>query len=218
MHEWLKLFVLMHRKHISNKASEYLESKGLTVEIWADGIQDGQKGDVLILFALNLLMEMHTIVHLKDGQTRMMLANPGLNHSDDIKHCEIHLAYVGRGLFIELIEHENPLEIVENTEETTSIIISELTSTEEKAIDEVIKLGLGVGIARESTDWKPRPGASARSACDLMWVEKELIGVHKNDNQSTQPKIIAMEEASMALTLTKTDSTQKTVLKVCIKT
>lgn len=38
MHEWLKLFVLMHRKHIVRKASDYLESKGLTVEIWADGI------------------------------------------------------------------------------------------------------------------------------------------------------------------------------------
>ena len=216
MHEWLKLFVLMHRKYTANKASEYLASKDLTVELWADKIWDGRKGDMLILFTLNLLMEMHTIVHLKDGQTWTTLANPNPNHSDDIKCCEIHLVYVGRGLFIELIEHENPLEIVENTEETTSIIISELTSTEERAIDEVVKLGLGVGIMRESKGLKPIPSASAGSACDLEQVEKELIDVHKNDNQLTPPKTIAMEEAPMALTPTITDSTQKTVLKICL--
>ena len=66
MHEWLKLFVLMHRKHIAKKASSYLDSKGLTIELWADGILDGRKGDVLVLYTLNLLLETCTVVHLKD--------------------------------------------------------------------------------------------------------------------------------------------------------
>ena len=38
MCEWLKLFVLMHRKHIAKNASSYLDSKGLTIELWGDGI------------------------------------------------------------------------------------------------------------------------------------------------------------------------------------
>ena len=92
-------------------------------------------------------METHTIDHLKDRQTWMTLAQSSSTHSDNLKHCNVHLACVGRGLYIKLIECEIPLEIVENTKEVTSIIIGELTSTEEKAIDEVVKLGLGVGIS-----------------------------------------------------------------------
>ena len=69
MRDWLKLFVVMHQKHIGRKASEYLKSKGLTVELWANGIRDGRKGDVLVLYCLNLLLETHTLVHLKGGKT-----------------------------------------------------------------------------------------------------------------------------------------------------
>ena len=55
--EWLKLFVLMHRVHFARKADKYLKSKGPSVELWSDSIMDGQKGDMLVLFHLNLLME-----------------------------------------------------------------------------------------------------------------------------------------------------------------
>ena len=111
MQEWLKLFVLMHRKHIARKAVGYLESKGISIEVWADGIWDGRKGDVLVLYTLNLLLETHTIVHLKDGLTWSTLAQKGADHSEDLKCCEIHLTYVGRGLYIELIKQEVPLKL-----------------------------------------------------------------------------------------------------------
>ena len=64
MHECLKLFVLMDRKHFANKASEYLESKGLSIDVWAEGIHDCRKGDVLVLFGLKLLLVTHTVVHV----------------------------------------------------------------------------------------------------------------------------------------------------------
>ena len=41
MYEWLKLLVLMHRKHFTIKASDYLDSKGLNIKLWAEGIRDG---------------------------------------------------------------------------------------------------------------------------------------------------------------------------------
>ena len=61
--------MLMHRKHFTKKSEKYLESKGLSIKIWADSIMDGRKGDVMVLFGLNLLLEVHTIVHLKGGKT-----------------------------------------------------------------------------------------------------------------------------------------------------
>ena len=97
MCEWLKLFVLMHRKHIARKGSVYLESKGLTIELWADGIFDSRKGDVLVLYTLNLLLEIHTIVHLIDGRMWCTLAQTGPDHTE------------GQGLYIELIERKIPL-------------------------------------------------------------------------------------------------------------
>ena len=107
---------------------------------------------MLVLYTLNLLLESHTIVHLKDGLTWSTLAQKGADHSEDLKCCEIHLAYVGRGLYIELIKQEVPLKIVESTTTTTSVIIGELTSTEEKANEDVVKLSLGVGIRRDTSE------------------------------------------------------------------
>ena len=52
-----------------SKASSYLESKGLNIETWIEGVKEGKKGDVLALYGLNVLLEIHTICHLKNGQT-----------------------------------------------------------------------------------------------------------------------------------------------------
>ena len=44
LHEWLRMFMLMHRKHFTTKHEKYLKLKGLTIEIWADSIINSQKG------------------------------------------------------------------------------------------------------------------------------------------------------------------------------
>ena len=98
--------------------------------MWSESITDSRKGDVLVLFGLNLLMEMHCIVHLANGQIWTMLAMLSGAHSTDLQKCDLHLAYIGRGLFIELTEHVVPLMIVE-TESTTSLGIGELTASDE---------------------------------------------------------------------------------------
>ena len=85
-------------------------------------------------------------MHLKNGLTWMTLATPGPTHQDDLKRCDVHLAYMGCGLCVELIEREVLLEIVESLDKTTSIVIGELTASEEKAINHKVKTGLGVGI------------------------------------------------------------------------
>ena len=114
------------------------------------------------------------------------VSSRGLSHSDDLDRCELHLAYAGRGLFIELIECTTPLKIAESTDKTTSIIIAELTTTKEKTIDEVVKLGLGVGISHERPQIKTgtmvlksrtqcKPSASMGSAQDLPLYSENLM-------------------------------------------
>ena len=62
------------------------------------------------------------------------LADLSQDHYADIQKCELDLCYVGRGLFVELMEHKTPLEIVKDTEAVQSLIIGELSTTEEQTI------------------------------------------------------------------------------------
>ena len=50
---WLYHFIMMHKVQFMSKASSYLESKGLNIETWIEGIKEGKKGDVLALYGLN---------------------------------------------------------------------------------------------------------------------------------------------------------------------
>ena len=151
LQHWLKGFMLMHRKHFQKKAKIYLASKGLMIESWSDSVTDGWKADVLALFGLNLLLEMHTIVHLGQGKTWTTLAKQGKTHQEDIAHCDMHLAHVGRGLYVELAPRSILLQIVDDTTTSQSVNIGEiktLRDEEAKAFDQVQRLGLGIGIAK----------------------------------------------------------------------
>ena len=139
---------------------------------------DGWKGDLLVLFGLNLLMETHCIVHLSNGQIWTTLATTGQTHSEDLKKCDIHLIYVEWGLFVELTEWDVLLVIAEVTDKHSPIIIGELSAVKEKSIDAVMKTGLGIGLAHPKLKPKPMPeptpSASAGSKQELTHVEREL--------------------------------------------
>ena len=210
--EWLKLFVIMHKAQLAKKAKQYLKSKGLSVDTWSESITDGSKGDVLVLFALNLLMEMHCLVHLANGQIWTTLATLSGVHSIDLQKCDIHLAYIGRGIFIELTERAVPLVIAETTESTTSLVIGELSATEEHTIEDVMKTGLGVGLSHpipeEPHTTKQVPSASAAKKEDLPCVERELKETPfkdtlKNVNVSHTLHVIPDSTDKLALLLNK---------------
>ena len=149
-----------------------MSSKGLLIESWSKSVTDGHKADVLALFGPNLLLEMHTIVYLGNCKTWTTLAKQGKTHYKEIVHCDMHLAYVGRGLYVEIVPRNTPLQVVDDTATSQSLVISKiktLTHDEVKAFDQVQRLGLGFG-----TESKSILSASAGSAADLPRVEKEL--------------------------------------------
>ena len=77
----------MHKAQLAKKAKQYLKSKGLSIDTWSESITDSRKGDVLVLFGLNLLMEMHCLVHLANGQIWTTLATLSGVHSTDLQKC-----------------------------------------------------------------------------------------------------------------------------------
>ena len=112
-------------------------------------ITDGMKGDILVLYTLCMLFDKHVIVHLRHGMVWSTLADLSQDHYADIQKCELHLCYVGRGLFVELMERKTPLEIVKDTEAVQSLIIGELSTTEEQTIRLIETAGLGIAISKE---------------------------------------------------------------------
>ena len=81
----------MHKTGLAQKAKVYFNQKGLDVNTWSESIVDGRKGGVVMLFALNLMMEMHCLVHLANGQVWTMLAKSSGDHTKDLLKCSIHL-------------------------------------------------------------------------------------------------------------------------------
>ena len=161
--------------------------------MWSESITDSCKEDVLVLFGLNLLTETHCVEHLANGQIWTTLAMLSGVHSTDLQKCDLHLAYIGRGLFIELTEHAVPLMIAEATESTTSLVIGELSASEECTIDDVMETGLGIGLAhatsKESHTTKHTPSASAAKKEDLPQVESELKETSFKDSTPYTPPV-----------------------------
>ena len=116
-------------------------------------------------------------------------------HSTDLQKCDLHLAYIGRGLFIELTECAVPLMITETTESTTSLVIGELSATEERTIEDVMKTGLGVGLTHATSQGpcttKQIPSASAAKKEDLPWVESELKETTFKDPTPHTPPVVS---------------------------
>ena len=92
------------------------------------------KGDILVLYTLCMLFDKHAIVHLRHGQVWSTLEDLSIDHYTDLQKCDLHLCYVGRGLFVELMEQKTPLVILKNTDAVQSLIIGELSITEEHTI------------------------------------------------------------------------------------
>ena len=149
MSNWLDLFVKMHEKSFEQRGKEYFRSKGLTFSCWAESILDNRKADVMGLYSLCMLTEVRTWIYLHDGQIWTTLADDKLTHDMAMERCEIHLAYLGRGLYVSLHAHKLKMRTV--TEQSLAmdvkpLVIGELTSNESSTLDKLIKFGLGVGI------------------------------------------------------------------------
>ena len=103
--------------------------KGLNFDTWLGSIDDGCKGDVFTLFCLCMLQDIHATVHLRNGKYWSSMNDPSSDHHINIDHSHIHLAYLGRGLYIELVKRDTPLKII-NDDSKDLIVLGTLESDE----------------------------------------------------------------------------------------
>ena len=76
--------------------------KKLKLDTWAEGVKIGRRADILSIFALSALISKHTLVHLQNGNLWTTINTVSSDHDELLSKCEVHLAYVGNGLFCEL--------------------------------------------------------------------------------------------------------------------
>ena len=115
-----------------------------------------------------------------------------------------------------------PLVIAETTESTTSLVIGELSATEERTIEDVMKTGLGIGLScpipEEPCTTKQVPSASAAKKEDLPHVELELKETPfkdppENINASHTPHVVPDSTDKLALLLDTESKADTTLTK-----
>ena len=163
----------VYHKNFEIAGHHCLEPKGLTLDLWSNSIEDGQKGDFLSLYGLNLLLDTHTLVHLNNNQIWTTIKNPPKSHDDLIAMCNFHLVYLQRGLFVELIERKHPLIVVDETTDTKSIVMGELTSDKCDTLDKVIYRGLGFGVDKSGTSSHTLPCTTGAENTTLITIKDE---------------------------------------------
>ena len=135
MRIWLDMFVRMHEKNFEQRAKDYFKTKGLTFSCWAEIILDDRKMNMLCLYSLCMLTEVHAWVHLSGGQIWTTLNDDKLDHKSAMERCLIHLAYLGQGLYVSLCLRKFDLKTLPIQEhdlelDVKPVILGELTADE----------------------------------------------------------------------------------------
>ena len=63
----------------------------------------------------------------------------------------MHLCYLGRGLFVELVKRYVPLQILDTKDDVKSIVVGKLSVEEVRTVDNIIHTGLGVSLDPDAT-------------------------------------------------------------------
>ena len=151
--QWLKIFMLANHHNFELRASKYLAPKVLIFINWMDSVSEGREGDILALYGLCMLFEKHAVVHLHNGVIWSTLAELSAEHTKDIEKCDVHLCYLGRGLFVELVKRDVPLQILDDAKDhVKSLVVCELTIKEATTVDMIIHTGLGVALDSNVAD------------------------------------------------------------------
>ena len=77
---WLDMFIRMHEKSFEQQGKDFFKTKGLTFSCWAKSILDDRKADVMCLYGLCMLTEVHAWVHLNDSHVWTTLNSDKLDH------------------------------------------------------------------------------------------------------------------------------------------
>ena len=101
MHQWVHVYTLTHKKVVHCAAVKYLHSKGLKLPVWLNGVIEGNRADILSIFLMCKVSQTHCFIHTKNGMWSSLYEDPQ-THQEYIERCNLHLLYLGFGVYAEL--------------------------------------------------------------------------------------------------------------------
>ena len=168
---WVRVFAATNQKYVKDLAKSYFKSKGMNYLKWISEVKGSARTDVLVLFLLSKVTQMHCVVHLNEGHYWSTLFKEPKTHDEFIFRFSVCLTYIGNGIYVQLVLRTTLLDYVifdltqaTDEPETKPFIVGSLTSEENEA--------LNTGINPEPEHLIP--SASARCEMDIPRVEKEL--------------------------------------------
>ena len=124
-------FVCRYQKRLEPCVKEYLDSKKLTLDNWLNSVKNSRRGDILYVYFLSMV----TGMHLKHGLIWSTLKLVPILHDELMSRCNLHIVYLGFGIFLHL-RLWPPLEV--NVLPTLSVI----TSNQPKVLQQLVATGI----------------------------------------------------------------------------
>ena len=137
----------------------------MALKSWIKSVNNGCRADVLALFILCFVMGTHAFVHLNNNNYWTSLKDDPKNHSLYVQRCNIHVSYMGHGIFVEhalwtcVIQYEifgvsEPLEVEVETE---PVVVGKLSADETRTLNLLLQKGLSTSRKPTATVSKPMP-------------------------------------------------------------
>ena len=184
--------ILSHtQEYVKDLAKLYFKYKDTNYAKWIVRIKMGQRADILSIFLLSKITKTHTFIHLGENRFWSALKEEPTEHSEFIQKTNLHLAYAGRNISVQLTNRATLLhyEIFgvnkpqeSDTSEVKLVIVSMVTSEE----DETLNTLLAEGLTRKQSN--KAPSASAGSVQDPLRVEAEMQTHLSASTQLKKPK------------------------------
>ena len=154
MWKLLCFFMKRHRALIEPKVSKYLLSKKLSLDDWITSVKNNRRGDIVCVYLLSMVTGNHTAIHLKNNRVWSTLKTVPLLPYELVDRCNIHLVYMGFGIFLELKKRPTPM---------TTRILGTITRD-----DPDVRANLYLLIKTEKPETSQVPNKSATSVAGSM--------------------------------------------------
>ena len=158
----------------------YLKSKGLKIPTWLAGVKSRKKADILTIYLLSKVTMTHCFIHVQNNKYWSTLKNELTTHKEFMQRCNLHLAFIGQGNFIQLelrttlIEYEifGMLESVSVEQvDFKLVVLGTSTAEEDETLTQMLNMGLSVHASESKLDKGVGVSASAGGPSDILRLE-----------------------------------------------
>ena len=143
-----------------------------------------KKADILTIYLLSKITKTHCLIHVQNSKYWSALENEPTKHDELMQRCNLHLANMGQGNFVQLelrttlVKYEifGVLESIDVEQVDTKWVVLGTLIAEDETLTQLLETGLSVHVSENKTHKSANVSASASvgGAKDTLRLEPEL--------------------------------------------